>query len=563
MKEAEEEEETEEEPNPLLIAPLLSGRFLSTRAYSGAVARSNLYAAARHSAIGRIFARSTDRRCRTNKITAGITKGLKMSTIYSTNQSGRISEIKAIAGNALPVCTAVTLAAAIGLVDVQLAGIGGSGVQAGVGIGDQALFFAALLGTGIAQGAASLVARATGANNAHQARVFTSAALLLACALGLIASAATFLFADAFLALFSDDTIVQHSGALYLRLCSLANTPYCLMLTQSAILRASGRSFATILPWLAASAISIGMSISLTTLAPYGRQHTLEFIALAWNLGALAGFVFGQIQLHKGGFKFFERSLKKTVFLFASKKILSLGIPIAATEAAWLSSNFFMYLILAHLPYATEAQAAWTIRLKIEEIAATPVVLAFSMTAAALVGQLFGAKKFDEAKRTCKTTAGVAAAILLALGLFVYCSADALTSYYASTCKTAELATTLLSASVFAYPLMAFYLTAFGALEGAGSTVKPMLAVIAGLFLLRIPMASLLALNAGLGMTGITLSLIISHAAVALLAVSQTKSFFKNDDHTSLNSERSQAIGNSKRCNLGTFSVQAVKIIDT
>ncbi len=84
-------------------------------------------------------------------------------------------------------------------------------------------FFAALLGTGIAQGAGSLIARETGAKQYREAQLLAEAGLVLAALLGALASITTFLCADFLLSLFSQDNLVRHSGATYLKLCAIAN----------------------------------------------------------------------------------------------------------------------------------------------------------------------------------------------------------------------------------------------------------------------------------------------------------------------------------------------------
>ena len=262
-----------------------------------------------------------------------------MNTFNRQTLSNQAGELFSIITNALPVCIAVGLAATIGLVDVQLAGNLGAAVQAGVGIGDQALFFAALLGTGIAQGAGSLIARATGAGQYREAKVLASAGLLLAAILGAAASILTFIYADSFLTLFSNNETVRQSGATYLKLCSIANLPYCLMLTQSAILRAAGKSFSTVLPWFVATTLSVGLSISLTQICPNGKAYTLQYVALAWNLGAIFAAAIGHCQLKKAGFSMLDASLSAVTFFERAKQVLLLGLPIAATEAAWLGSN--------------------------------------------------------------------------------------------------------------------------------------------------------------------------------------------------------------------------------
>jgi Na+-driven multidrug efflux pump len=489
---------------------------------------------------------------------------MQMKTLTQNVFTRIAAELLPIVANALPVCIAVGLAATIGLVDVHLAGDLGPAVQAGVGIGDQFLFFAALLGTGIAQGAGSLIARETGARHFREAQLLASAGLVLAALLGTAASIATFFSADYLLGLFSQDALVRHSGSTYLKLCAIANMPYCLMLTQSAILRASGKSFSTVFPWFVAAAVSISLSVYLPKVMPEGGAYTLEYIALAWNLGAFTAALIGHFQLKKLGISMLDTSQSISQFLAKAKSISLLGLPIAATEAAWLSSNFFMYIILAQMPSANEAQAAWTIRLKVEEMAATPAILAFNMTAASLVGQQIGAGDITGARTTTTKAAHAATLLMFLVGLLVFLNNGPAGTSHASTPISAQYTQVLLSASVLVYPLTGFYITVFGALEGAGSTMRPMLAVVAGLIILRIPLADWLALHLETGMTGIVISIIISHFAVTLSAVSQMKIFFARSEKSANDEKTSQAqflpAESANSAKTGTFSMQPVTI---
>ena len=456
---------------------------------------------------------------------------MSLKTLTRKSLTEEFSALIPIAANALPVCIAVGLAATIGLVDVHLAGDLGAAVQAGVGIGDQFLFFAALLGTGIAQGAASLIARATGGKDGQTAAEFAEAGVILSLIFGMTASIVILTCADFLLAVFTQDSVARHSGATYLKLCAIANAPYGAMLTQSAILRAAGKSFSTVFPWFVAAALSVSLSITLPKIMPDGKAHTVEYIALAWNIGALAAAFIGHHQLRKAGFSVLDHLRSFDKQLGKIRKIILLGLPIAATEAAWLGSNFVMYSILSQMSSANDAQAAWTIRLKVEEIAATPAMLAFSMTAASLVGQKFGAGDLAGARDTMYKTSIASAILMFIVGVGVFLFNKPLAADYAVTPLSCRYAQVLLCASILVYPIAAFYMTIFGALEGAGCTLKPMLAVVAGLFVLRIPLAAWLSLQLDFGMTGIAISIVVSHFAVALSAISQANALATSKAH--------------------------------
>ncbi|MCC7529059.1 MAG: hypothetical protein IT342_11080 [Candidatus Melainabacteria bacterium] len=150
------------------------------------------------------------------------------------------------------------------------------------------------------------------------------------------------------------------------------------------------------------------------------------------------------------------------------------------------------------------------------------------------------------------------------VGLFVLLTSGPAGASYASTPISARYAQVLLSASVLVHPLTAFYITVSVALEGAGSTTRPMLAVVAGLFILRIPLADRLALHFKKGMTGIVTPIIVSHFAVALSAVSQMKSFFGGDKQSANVKKTSQAhflsAESANSAKVGTFSMRTATV---
>ncbi|MBC8000759.1 MAG: hypothetical protein IAF58_22620 [Leptolyngbya sp.] len=446
------------------------------------------------------------------------------------------AQLVAISASSVPICVSAALSAAIGLVDVHLAGSLGETAQAGVGIADQMLFLSAIFATGIAQGAGSMIARATGAKDDKLAQAVAHACLLLAIMTGTFAAIVTYIFASAAVSVFTSDPRAQQAGAIYLSLCAPANLAYAIMIAQTAILRARGKFREVMLPWLVAAAVSISLSLILPNLITHGKVFTLELIALAWNLGAIAGVVSCEVVLKKENISLLNltkigiQGCGKLSKKFA--QIVKIGLPIALTEAAWLGSNFAMYSILALLPAGNEAQAAWTIRLKLEELIATTPIIAFSLSAASVVGQLMGANKKQEARRMTWLLSWVSATFMAVVAIAIALLSGQIASFYAVSQQSKVIVSALIYSSCAIYPLLAFYLTAFGALEGAGFTIKPMLALSGGLFLLRVPLAYLLAIHCHMEITGIIIAVAISHLAVTLAAVSQVRQFFASEKTT-------------------------------
>ena len=127
---------------------------------------------------------------------------------------------------------------------------------------------------------------------------------------------------------------------------------------------------------------------------------------------------------------------------------------------------------------------------------------------------------------------GVSATFMAAVAIAIALLSGQIASFYAVSHQSKEIVSALIMSSCAIYPLLAFYLTAFGALEGAGFTVKPMLALSVGLFLLRVPLAYLLAIHCHMEVTGIIIAVAISHLAVTLAAVSLVRQFFAQEKTT-------------------------------
>lgn len=428
--------------------------------------------------------------------------------------------------SALPLYLSLTLVAVIGAVDMWLAGVSGGCAQAAVGIADQVLFLTVLLATGLSGGVASCVARAHGANDRELVRLYAKDAMIASVILGLISMTLSLVFCQPVIQFLSSSNSTTDLAIDYLRICSIANIPWCLAVVQSSILRAIGEARQCVIVWLVITGVSVGLA-----LAAYGLWHGdsiawLQLIATTWVLGAVAGAVVGFVCVQKTIFAIAQSrkvdTNSDTTYregtLNRILKFASIGIPISFTEAGWILANFLTYKILAQLPSGADAQAAWTIRMKLDELIFLTPILAMSMTAATLAGQYLGAGNRRQARTVTVQIAISSCLISLVISLCMASISNRIAGCFSSELAIVDLTAQMIGAAPWLVPAMTLYLVLFGAMEGAGFTRMPMIAIVVGLFVVRLPVSWLFGVTFDGEISGIVSALLVSNLVMAAWA---------------------------------------------
>lgn len=165
--------------------------------------------------------------------------------------------------------------------------------------------------------------------------------------------------------------------------------------------------------------------------------------------------------------------------------------------------------ILGHLGEASITfMAALTNGLRIEAIIYLPV-FALNMAASVLISQNLGAGAPGRAEKIGWkiSLSGVAFVSLMELPIFVWAGGI---SSPAKDPQALEETVRYLRISMLSEPFMALSVILGGCLQGAGDTKGVMLVIVSALWLIRLPLAYLLAVTAGYGALGVWLAMVIS-----------------------------------------------------
>lgn len=118
--------------------------------------------------------------------------------------------------------------------------------------------------------------------------------------------------------------------------------------------------------------------------------------------------------------------------------------------------------------------------------------------ATTLVGQSYGARRKDLARQFGYLTVGLGMAVMTLMGVILWIGAPAVMAFLSPVQKIQQLGTSALRIEAWAEPMFAASIVAYGVMVGVGDTVVPAAMNFSSIWLVRLPIAALLAPSMGL-----------------------------------------------------------------
>lgn len=367
----------------------------------------------------------------------------------------------------LPLLFYYVISSMVGITDMYLAGDLGSDAQAAVGIGDQVIFLVVALGTGLCTACSSFASRAVGAGDLKRASEYARDSLLLAAIIGLAATLAGIVFAEALMDALRCSASLKAHAVPYIQICSLANWPFVTFMCQSAVLRAMGKANQGTMIGGVSTIVSIVGSLFVFYAVPEPLGHSLSSLAAAWIFGAFAGMFYGMFLLRQhltAAPSSAKNRLNRLV------ELAKTAVPAVGGEFAFIASNFYRYSLIAGIPNSESLQAAWTIRLKVEETVAILPLMALAYAVAVVAGHHIGARKGENVGKICFQVASSAALSMLVLGTVLAAGAELVAGVFTNDAAALQSAIVLLQPSPILLPACAIWFVLSGGLDGAGNT---------------------------------------------------------------------------------------------
>jgi MATE family multidrug resistance protein len=400
---------------------------------------------------------------------------------------------------ALPAMGEQLLSMMVGIVDTFLVGHLGAAPLAAVGLANQWVFMAMMLFGAIATGATALIARFVGAREPDQADEVLRQSMLLGAFIGIAATILGLGLAQPAMTLLGAEEEVVGLGSAYLRVVGSIFFFSTLMFIGNASLRGAGDTRTPLYVMLVVNTLNIVVAWTAIN-GPFGLPK-LGVIGSA--LGAATGrFVGGALVvaiLLKGraGIQLKLSGLRPDIDLI--RRTLRVGLPTGMEQLLFRGGHMVFARILAEL--GTVAFAANQVAMNGWSLSFMPG-FGFALAATTLVGQSLGAKDPDGAQQRGYTAFRIGAALMGVVGLAFLIFPAEIVGFFTEDPEIIALGTMPLRMVGLIQPLLAGTMIFAGGLRGAGDTRWPMAVTGVSIWLIRLPLAYLLALVFGWGLLG-------------------------------------------------------------
>ena len=275
-------------------------------------------------------------------------------------------------------------------------------------------------------------------------------------------------------------------------------------------MRAAGDTRTPMFLSIAGIGVSVTLAYLFINVLRIGPMGSAYASSIAWVLGMCAMFVLlwrGVAGLSiAGGPWHLTRSTIRVLF--------GISLPSAAESATFS----FGILALSGLVFrlSTEDVAAHQIIGQIETFSFFPCI-GFSMAASALVGQSLGMRDPERARGAGWAAAQMALVWGTAAGIAFIVVPGFLLGLFTNSGAVVVAGIGALAVVGIGQPAQAVIFALSGALRGAGDTRYPLLVTLVNWFLIRLPLAYVLAFPLGMGLTGIWLGVTVDYFLRAAL----------------------------------------------
>jgi putative MATE family efflux protein len=425
---------------------------------------------------------------------------------------------------AWPVATSTSTITLLTLVNLFWIGHLGTDALAAVSVCGNILFIVFGLSTIVHSGALAIVARRVGAGRQADAYQATQDSLLLGGALGVLVALLGYATAPAVVGFFGVGADVEALAIPYLRINYAGQIPLYLSVALSACYQASGDTRTPML-------VNIGVVLANVVGDPpfifAPGQVVLGGIDVGWlGLGVNGAAIVAVITSAVGCALFLVLSLvRRRPFppppgarvSFSLRELwhmLRIGTPASLSMVARPLSTFLLLKVIAS--FGTTAIAAFGIAIRSFGVNWIPYS-GIHVAVSALVGQMLGAHRVDEAERVVRRGLLVTSGLGVLFCVLYYAWADDIMRAFTHDPAVVAAGESFLKLIALSFLFSGPMLPLGSAMNGAGDTKPPMVVAFVANWLVKLPLSYMLALPLGFGIDGVWMGMFVSIVFEALL----------------------------------------------
>ncbi len=184
------------------------------------------------------------------------------------------------------------------------------------------------------------------------------------------------------------------------------------------------------------------------------------------------------------------------------RKAATIAVPMTAEHIIFCGAQITITMIVA--PLGVVAIAANAFAVTAESLCYMPG-FGIGEAATTLCGQSYGAGRFPLVKRFCHLTTLLGIGVMTVMGVIMYVCAPFMMEILTPVADIAALGTEVLRIEAWAEPMYAASIVAYGAFVGVGDTLIPAIMNFGSIWLVRIPLAAVMA--PALGLPGVWIAM--------------------------------------------------------
>ncbi len=417
----------------------------------------------------------------------------------------------------VPIIFANILQTAYQLTDTFWVGRLGADAVAAVSISFPVIFLLVSLGGGLAIAGTILIAQYKGRNNRKATDHVAAQTILMVFFVSLILSIIGYALSPYLLAIMGAGPDIYAGALSYMRISFMGIIFMFVYMVFQSLMRGVGDVRTPM--YIVLGTVLLNLFLDPLFIFGYGIIPAFGVAGAAVaSIGTQAlSAIIGLLVLYSGkfGIKVRGSSFKPDFGLML--KMFRLGFPASIEQATRALGLVFMVVLVTG--FGTEVIASYGIGTRILGFIIIPA-LGLSMATSTLVGQNMGAGKIDRAQKVVVLSAWLGFGALTLVGALLFIFATPISALFIPGDAFAiSLSASFIRIMAFTFGFIGVQQVLNGAFRGSGNTFISMMLAIVSLWVLRFPLAYLLAYHTSLAETGIWYAFPISNVIAALIAI--------------------------------------------
>lgn len=385
-----------------------------------------------------------------------------------------------------------------------------------IGLTETFMFIIMSVALGVSSAATAMVSRRIGEKRNEEASLAAVQSIVLALIVGIVLGVVGYIYAPDFLRLMGASEALVAEGTGYCRIMLTFNIILILLYVHNAIFRGAGdASIAMRTLWLAN-----GLNIILDPCLIFGLgpfpELGLKGAAIATCIGRGIGVLYQVWHLING--KSLIQILSRHLKVVADMMRRQIHVAIGGAGQYLLTTISWVLVIRIVAEFGSQALAGYTVAMRIIMFTILPS-WGLSMAASTLVGQNLGAGKPDRAEKSAWKAAYYNMIFLAIISVLAFIVANPVIQIFSKDPEVVRNGVLALRIICAGYIFYAYEMVLGQAFNGAGDTYTPTILNFVAFVLIQVPLAYFLAIICGLGPKGVYISIAISSAILAIMAI--------------------------------------------